>query len=71
MRKANTTPELHTVIIPADFIPSDEQIDALARRLTPEIKRFFADDEIQREFAEWKEKRAAPSAHREGNTPQV
>ena len=58
MKKANTTPELHPVIIPADFIPSDEQIDALARRFMPEIKRFFADDEIQREFAEWKEQQA-------------
>jgi hypothetical protein len=58
MKKANTTPELHPVIIPADFTPSDEQIDALARRFVPEIKRFFADDEIQREFAEWKEQQA-------------
>jgi hypothetical protein len=49
-----TTPDLHTVIIPSDFTPSDEQINDLARRLMPEIKRFFADDEIQREFAEWK-----------------
>ena len=58
MKKVNTTPELHTVIIPVGFTPSDEQIDALARRLTPEIKRFFADDEIQREFAEWQERQA-------------
>ena len=58
MKKASTTPELHTVIIPANFTPSDEQIDALAQRLTPEIKRFFADDEIQREFAAWKERQA-------------
>ena len=58
MKKASTTPELHTVIIPVGFTPSDEQINALARRLTPEIKRFFADDEIQREFAEWQKRQA-------------
>ena len=59
MKKTATTPELQPVIIPAGFTPSDEQIDALARRLMPEIKRFFADDEIQREFAEWQKRQAA------------
>ena len=59
MKTSNTTPELHTVTIPADFTPSDEQIDALARRFVPEIKRFFADEQIQKEFDEWKERQAA------------
>jgi len=59
MKKASTTPELNTVIIPAGFTPSDEQINALARRLTPEIKRFFADEHIQNEFAVWKERQKA------------
>ena len=55
-RKSTATPELNTVIIPADFTPSDEQIGDLARRLMPEIKRFFADEEIRREFAEWQKR---------------
>jgi hypothetical protein len=47
--------------VPADFVPSQEQIEALARRLMPEIKKFFADEQVQKEFAAWKarEKRAA------------
>ena len=32
---------------------SDEQIEIFARRLMPEIKRFFADEDIRREFEEW------------------
>jgi ADP-ribose pyrophosphatase YjhB (NUDIX family) len=39
--------------VPGDFVPTREHIDALARRMMPEIKRFFADEQIQREFAEW------------------
>ena len=58
MKKANITPELQAIIIPNDFTPSDEQINDLARRLMPEIKRFFADDEVQREFAEWQKQQA-------------
>ena len=56
MKTPNTTPELHTEIIPAGFTPSQEQIDALARSLMPEIMKFFANDEIQREFVEWRAK---------------
>ena len=44
---------------PNNFAPSDEQIDALARRLMPEIKRFFADEQIQQEFADWQERQIA------------
>jgi hypothetical protein len=51
-----TTPPLVTKTVPADFTPSQEQIAALARRMMPEIKRFFADEQIQREFAEWQER---------------
>ena len=36
---------------------SEEQIEILARRLLPEIKRFFADENIRKEFAEWQLKR--------------
>ena len=38
------------------FIPTQDQIDTLARRMMPEIKRFFADVQIQQEFAVWQEK---------------
>ena len=41
---------------PVVFVPTQEQISALARRLMPEIKRFFVDPQIQKEFADWKEK---------------
>jgi hypothetical protein len=58
MKKANTTPELHPKTVPANFTPTQDQIDALARRMMPEIKKFFADEQIQREFAEWKEQQA-------------
>ena len=36
---------------------SDRQIDIFARRLLPEVKRFFADENIQQEFEEWCRKR--------------
>ena len=41
------------VIIP------EKQIEILARRLLPEIKRFFADENIRREFEEWQKARQA------------
>ena len=50
----STTPPLHTETVPVDFSPTQKQIDILARRLMPEIKKFFADEKIQKEFAEWK-----------------
>ncbi len=53
-------PTLRTETVPAGFTPTQEQIDALARRMLPEIKRFFADEEIQREFAEWQKRTAEP-----------
>jgi len=37
------------------FVPSREQIDALACRLMPEIKKFFADEQVQQEFVRWQE----------------
>ena len=51
--KPATTPNLHTESFPGGFTPTQEQIDDLARRMMPEIKRFFADEQIQREFEEW------------------
>ena len=38
------------------FEVSDNQIEILARRLLPEIKKFFADENIQKEFEEWQKK---------------
>ena len=54
-RKTNTIPSAK--IVPADIVPTKEQIDALARRLMPEIKKFFADEQVQQEFARWQEKK--------------
>ena len=54
-RKTNTAPSAETV--PAEIVPTHEQIDALARRLMPEIKRFFADEQVQQEFAKWQERK--------------
>ena len=33
---------------------TDKQIEIFARRLLPEIKKFFADESIRQEFEEWK-----------------
>jgi hypothetical protein len=38
------------------FTPTKDQLDALSRRLMPEIKKFFADEQTQKEFISWKEK---------------
>ena len=51
MKKA--TPELHVELTPTNYTPSQEQIDMFARRLTPIIKQFFADEQVQQEFAKW------------------
>ena len=56
-RKTNTISSADTVL--ADMVPTDEQIDMLARRLMPEIKRFFADEQVQQEFARWQEMKDA------------
>lgn len=36
---------------------SEKQIEILARRLLPEIRKFFADADIQKEFKEWQKKK--------------
>ncbi|MCL2226087.1 MAG: hypothetical protein FWB97_00430 [Oscillospiraceae bacterium] len=59
MKKANTTGTAQLKSVPTDFAPTQEQIDALARRLMPEIKKFFADTQVQQEFASWQKKQAA------------
>ena len=35
---------------------TEKQIEIFARRLLPEIKRYFASEDVQREFEEWKRK---------------
>jgi hypothetical protein len=30
--------------------------------MLPEIKRFFADEEVRREFAEWQQRQGLPAA---------
>jgi len=35
---------------------SERQIEIFARRLLPEIKRYFADENIRKEFEEWQKK---------------
>ena len=54
-KTTETAPNLHTNTEPDTYAytPSQAQIDALARRLLPEIKKFFADGQVQKEFAEW------------------
>ena len=54
-KSAKTTQPPAANTISAGFVPSQEQIDAVARRLMPEIKKFFADEQIQKEFAKWQE----------------
>jgi len=46
----NERTQPHTIEI------SDKQIEIFARRLLPEIKRFFANEDIRREFEEWQRK---------------
>jgi len=50
-----TTAIPHTDDISGVFVPSRQQIDAFARRLMPEIKKFFADEQVQQEFVRWQE----------------
>ena len=59
MSTSGTTPTLSAEIIPAGFTPSQEQLDDLARRLMPEIKKYFADGQVQAEFAAWLAKKNA------------
>jgi hypothetical protein len=56
--KSNTTPALRIETDIIGFTPTQEQIDTLARRLMPEIKKYFADEQIQKEFAEWQKRNA-------------
>ena len=65
MKSRQTLPTLNVKTEPSDFIPTNMQIDAFARRLMPEIKKFFADEQVQMEFAEWRAKQGKDSASQE------
>lgn len=36
-----------------DYEIPDKQLELLARMLLPEIKKFFADEEVKKEFEQW------------------
>ena len=38
------------------IVVTDKQIEILARRLLPEIKRYFGNEEVQKDFEEWERK---------------
>lgn len=56
MKKTQKTDPIQTESNPVGYTPTQAQIETLARRLMPEIKRFFSDEQVQREFAEWQAK---------------
>ena len=35
--------------------PSTEQFDTFARRIMPDVKSYFDDEEVQKEFADWQQ----------------
>ena len=55
MKNTKTAPDLHIETDVNEFTPTQTQIDMIARRLMPEIKKYFADEQIQDEFAKWQE----------------
>ena len=54
MKKASTTtPKLDAKTLPVNYIPTNAQVEALAKLLVPEIKRFFIEERTQKKFNEW------------------
>lgn len=43
---------------------SQQNIEALARYLLPEIEKYFQSEAGQQEFEEWKEKQASPKSNK-------
>ena len=43
-------------VIETDIEISEKQIELFARRLLPEIKQYFADEDIKQEFEIWQKK---------------
>ena len=37
------------------FTPTKVHLEKLARRFTPEIKKYFANEQVQKDFAEWEQ----------------
>jgi len=35
------------------FVPTKEQAKTFAYLITPEIKKYFADEQVQKDFIEW------------------
>jgi len=35
------------------IVVTEKQIEVLARRLLPEIKRYFGNEEVQKDFEQW------------------
>ena len=56
MEKHKIDPELYTEDVPENFVPSQEQINAIARRMMPELKQYFANKLVQKEFAKWQKR---------------
>jgi hypothetical protein len=49
---------------PSEFIPPDGAIASLARRLYPAILAYFESEEGQREFEDWKRRKAKEEQHK-------
>jgi len=44
-------------VLETDIEISEKQIEIFARRLLPDIKKYFADEEIKQEFKAWQVQR--------------
>ena len=42
-------------MVTMDYEISDKELELFARILLPEIKKYFADEDIKAEFEQWKE----------------
>jgi len=57
MKKISTASlPLKAESFPVNYIPTNTQVNTLAKLLIPEVKKFFADEQTQKEFIKWKEK---------------
>ena len=43
-------------MVTMEYEISDKELELFARILLPEIKKFFANEDIKKEFEQWKEK---------------
>ena len=56
MMKSSIASQATPKVNPVSFNLSQQQINAFAKRLMPEIKKYLADERTQKEFDRWKEK---------------